>query len=178
MSGLPSWSGLAFSNTAFWLVLGNGKVWILFQLDVFSTFRQELFDDRIVCGDTRVDFQSDEQDCMYLKSKGKLEDDPVKKTNILNAQFQSVFSPRTPLSLKSLCHRAAGFIKRDGTACDTPKMPQINITEEGVRKGLERLNPHKAAGPDKIGPLVLKELAEVIVPVITRIFRASLSQGK
>ena len=57
-------------------------------------------------------------------------------------------------------------------------MPQINITEEGVWKGLERLNPHKAAGPDKIGSLVLKELAEVIAPVITRIFRASLSQGK
>ena len=54
-------------------------------------------------------------------------------------------------------------------------MPQIYITEEGVQKGLERLNPHKAAGPDKIGPRVLKELAEVIAPVITRIFRASLS---
>ena len=90
------------------------------------------------------------QDVAPLKSKGKLEDDPVKKANILNAQFQSVFSPRTPLSLKSLCHRAAGFIKRDETACDTPKMPQINITEEGVRKGLERLNPHKQQGQTKL----------------------------
>ena len=52
----------------------------------------------------------------------------------------------------------------------TPKMPQINVTEEGVQKGLERLNPHKASGPDNIGPLVLKELAEVIAPVITWIF--------
>ena len=66
MSGLPSWSRLAFSDTAFWLALGNGKLCrpTLFQLDLFSTFRQELFDDRIVCGNSTVDFQSDEQDCM------------------------------------------------------------------------------------------------------------------
>ena len=57
-------------------------------------------------------------------------------------------------------------------------MPQINITEEGVWKGLERLNPHNVAGPGKIGLLVLKELADVIAPVITRIFQASLNQGE
>ena len=106
-----------------------------------------------------------------------MEDDPVKKANILNAQFQSVFSPRTPLSLKALSTRAAGFLRPDGTLNTTPKMPPINITEEGVRKRLCQLNPHNAAGPDRISPLVLKELAVVIAPVITRLFRASLSQA-
>ncbi len=113
-----------------------------------------------------------------LKSNGKMEDDLIKKANILNAQFQSVFSPRTPLSLKALSTRAAGFLRPDGTRNTTPKMPPINITEEGVRKRLSQLNPHKAAGPDRITPLVLKELADVIAPVITRLFRASLSQAK
>ena len=107
-----------------------------------------------------------------------MEDDPVKKANILNAQFQSVFSPQTPLSLKALSTRATGFFRPDGTQNTTPKMPPINITEEGVRKRLCQLNPHKAAGPDRINPLVLKELADVIAPVIIRLFRASLSQAK
>ena len=113
-----------------------------------------------------------------LKNNGKLEDDPVKKANILNAQFQSVFSPRSPLSLKALSTRAAGFLKSDGSQSTTPKMLALNITEEGVRKRLNQLNPHKAAGPDRISPIVLKELTDVISPVVTRIFRASLSQGK
>ena len=107
-----------------------------------------------------------------------MEDDRMKKTNILNAQFQSVFSPRTPLSLTALSTRAAGFLRQDGTRNTTPKMPPINITEEGVRKRLSQLNPHKAAGPDRITPLVLKELADIIAPVITRLFRASLGQAK
>ena len=54
-------------------------------------------------------------------------------------------------------------------------MPPLNITE-GVRKRLNQLSLYKAAGPDRISPIVLEELADVISPVVTRIFRASLSQ--
>jgi len=57
-------------------------------------------------------------------------------------------------------------------------MTSIHITEEGVRKLLLKLNPHKAAGPDKIKPSVLRELADVIAPVVTLIYKASLKQGK
>ena len=84
----------------------------------------------------------------------------------------------TPFSLKALSTRAAGFLRPDGTWNTTPKMPPINITEEGVRKILSQLNPHKAPGPGRISPLDLKELADVIAPVITRLFRDSLSQAK
>ena len=111
-----------------------------------------------------------------LKKEGKLVDDPVEKANILNNQFQSVFSPRNPLSLKALSTRAANFIKPDGTSRNIPQMPPIDITEEGVRRRLKSLNPHKAAGPDKMNPLLLRELADIIAPVITRLFRASLKQ--
>ena len=113
-----------------------------------------------------------------LKSEGKMEDDPAQKANLLNAQFQSVFSPRIPLSLKAMSDRVAGFVKPDKSPRNNPKMPPVNITCEGVRKILQGLKPHKAAGPDKIGPLVLRELADVIAPIITRLFRASLRQGK
>jgi hypothetical protein len=43
---------------------------------------------------------------------------------------------------------------------------------------LKKLNPNKAAGPDKISSMVLRELAETIAPVITRLYRASLKQSK
>ena len=57
-------------------------------------------------------------------------------------------------------------------------MPPINITEEGVRRRLKGLNAHKAAGPDNLKPIVLKELADIIAPVVTRLYRASLKQAK
>lgn len=113
-----------------------------------------------------------------LKKDGRLVNDPVGKADTLNDQFKSAFSPRNPLSLKSLCSKAVNFIKPSGEPSDTPQMPPFEITEEGVRKRLQKLNPHKAAGPDKIRPNVLKELADDISPVITRIYRASLKQGE
>ena len=72
------------------------------------------------------------------------------------------FSSRNPLSLKTLCTRAANFIKPDGMPSDIPQMPPVDITEEGVQRRLQTLNPHKAAGPDKLNPLVLREIADVI----------------
>ena len=122
--------------------------------------------------------KQDTQGVAPLKKNGKLVDDPVDNANILNSQFQSVFSARNPLSLKTLSTRAANFIKPDGTPNDTPQMPTVDITEEGVRRRLQTLNPHKAAGPDKLNPVVLREIADVIAPVITRLYRASLKQAK
>ena len=104
--------------------------------------------------------------------------DPVGKATVLNEQFQSVFSPRNPLPLKSLCNKALNFIKPSGKPGETPSMPPIEITEEGVLKRLLKLIPHKVTGPDKIRQNDLRELAEAIVQVITRIYRASFKQGK
>ena len=46
----------------------------------------------------------------------------------------------------------------------------VKLREEGEQNRVERLNPHKAAGPDNICPLVLNELVEVIALVITQVF--------
>ena len=97
---------------------------------------------------------------------------------MLNEQFKTAFSPQNPLTLKSLCTRAAGFVKSDGSPNNIPQMPEIDITVQGVFELLKKLNPNKAAGPDKISSMILRELAEVIAPLITRIFRASLQQSK
>jgi len=48
-----------------------------------------------------------------------------------------------------------------------PAAEDIEISVAGVRKLLERLNVHKAAGPDRIGPQVLKNLACVVAPILT-----------
>ena len=58
----------------------------------------------------------------------------------------------------------------------SPKVPQMDpfeIVEEGVRKLLSGLNPNNAAGPDKQQPPVLKELADVLAPMVILIYNAS-----
>ena len=54
-------------------------------------------------------------------------------------------------------------------------MPLIEISINGILKPLCNLKPGKAAGPDKIRPLMLKEL---LVPIIKVIFERSLETGK
>ena len=39
-------------------------------------------------------------------------------------------------------------------------LSDIEVKEEGIKKLLAKLNPHKAVGPDKISPRILRDLAE------------------
>ena len=48
----------------------------------------------------------------------------------------------------------------------------------GVAKLLSNLNSAKAAGPDAIRRIVLKELSHVKAPIVTAIFQKSLDTGK
>ena len=57
-------------------------------------------------------------------------------------------------------------------------MEYIEITEPGVRKMLEKLQVHKASGPDEIGPQILKNLASTIAPILTIIYRRSYETGR
>ena len=54
----------------------------------------------------------------------------------------------------------------------------ITVNKEGVRKLLQRLNPHKAEGPDHIPTRFLEEFATELAPAMTLIFVASLQQGE
>ena len=56
-------------------------------------------------------------------------------------------------------------------------MQDFDISTAGVAKLLSNLNATKAAGPDAIRPIVLKELSQVVAPVITVIFQTSLDSG-
>ena len=54
-------------------------------------------------------------------------------------------------------------------------MPEIDLN--GVLKLLANLKPDKAAGPDNIKPVLLKELRSEIAPVFKTIFEKSLETG-
>ena len=57
-------------------------------------------------------------------------------------------------------------------------MPDFTISSDGISKLLKNLKPNKAASPDKIRPLVLRELREEIAPILEAIFTKSLDPGK
>ncbi len=97
-----------------------------------------------------------------LKDQGQLHTDPKQKTNILKHQFESVFDKESPINPDLLPVQSAH-----------PVMPDIDITEPGMQKLLEKLNIHKASGPDEIGPRILKELATTIAPILTDIYKQS-----
>ena len=106
----------------------------------------------------------DSSDIAQLSNnKGEIVRDATEKAEVLNTQFQSVFTPPSPPSLSSLCE---GFM----SPTDIPSMPRIEITTAGVDKLLTELKIHKAAGPDNIKPIVLKNLHLVIAPTLQVIF--------
>ena len=102
-----------------------------------------------------------------LKENGILTSDPTEKAEILNKQYQSVFTHDNE-------------VKSDDLPAPTSQLPDIDpiiITLEGVVKLLQHLNPSKASGPDAIPPSALKELAVEIAPILQVIFQQSLDTG-
>ena len=85
-----------------------------------------------------------------LNYNGSSHESSLDKAEVLNQQFQSVFTkePNSPLPDK-------GF-------SPYPTMCNINISVEGIYNLLLNINPHKACGPDQIHGRVLKETADVI----------------
>ena len=57
-------------------------------------------------------------------------------------------------------------------------MPDIDISINGILKLLNNLKPSKAAGPDSIRPILLRELRVELAPNIKVIFGRSLQTGK
>jgi hypothetical protein len=89
--------------------------------------------------------------------------DDVSKATALNMQFQSVFSPKSPLSLASLCKMN---LKHNQSV---PSMPDIQIGAKLIEKLLNNLNPHKTCGLDKIKPIVLNTLSKDLSPITSKI---------
>ena len=97
-----------------------------------------------------------------LKSDGRTLSDDCEKSNALNRQFQSVFSPKSPERLSSLAHRKLQELNDQG--CNLPfqsspysQMPEKQISVKGIGKLLKSLNPHKAAGSDQFYRLSMQK---------------------
>ena len=111
-----------------------------------------------------------------LKKDGQTVSTETDKTNTLNVQYQSVFSPKTPVSLKFLAQKSLKDLHDSGVdlpfqPSPYPKMPDISISAAGIDKLLLGLNPHKAAGPDKSKPIILQTLREELSPILQLIFK-------
>ena len=128
--------------------------------------------------------RADSQGVAVLRKGDTVGTENVDQADLLNSQFQSVFSIRLPLDLAKLCHSK---ILNDTTSlinllpesmsCKYPTIPDVEISPVGVAKLLPNLNVAKSAGPDSIRPVVLKELSQVISPVVSIIFLTYLDTG-
>ena len=123
-----------------------------------------------------------------LQNGNRLATDTTEKADIHNRQFQLVFTTKAPLSLSRLCKMQiqdmadCGTLRHDavpeGILNSNPKMEQFTISCNGILKLLENLKPFKVAGPDKLKPLLLKELREEMAQIIQIIFEHPLQTGK
>ena len=89
-----------------------------------------------------------------LKADNKTYTEDSKKANALNGQFHSVFTPKSPISLKQLAQRTLQDLHDSGInqplrPSPHPKMPEIHVSQSGIEKLLKGLKPNKAAGPDR-----------------------------
>ena len=80
-----------------------------------------------------------------LKRNGISYTSSTGKANILNEQFESVFTNEVPITDRLLPENSP-----------YTKMKDTTITEAGVQKLIRNLKIHKAMGPDNIGPQVLR----------------------
>ena len=105
----------------------------------------------------------------------------VKKAYLLNSQFQPVFSRLSPLKLGQLRTKKIHNFFQENIPENNPPMfhlPEIKIDLNGVIKLLSNLKPDKAAGPDSIKPVVLKQIKTEIAPVICLLFEKTLQTGQ
>jgi hypothetical protein len=92
--------------------------------------------------------------------------DGRKKADILNCQFSSIFNK----------DEQCDSIPNKGPS-PFNDMLAIKIGLEGVYRIFNRLQIHKATGPDKIYCRILKEMATEVASILHLFFQASINQG-
>jgi len=88
------------------------------------------------------------------------------KANVLNNYFSTVFTKENSDNLPTL------------DSSPYPSIDPLTITTNGIASLLCGLDMHKACGPDRIYPRLLKETAHNVAPMLTMLYQASLKQHK
>ena len=100
-----------------------------------------------------------------INKDGFLQSDSKQKADILNSQFQSVYTQENTDSIP------------DKGPSPHPTMTGLKIQPAGVTKLLRDLKPHKASGPDSIPTFILQVAAEELSPILSRLFQTSIDSG-
>ena len=100
------------------------------------------------------------------KKENKLETTPKGKATILSEQYSSIFKKEDMSTVPDLGRSPY------------PQMHRISVSSQGIIKLLQRLNPKKAIGPDKVPTCILKDHTDLIAPMLKTIFQQSLDTGK
>eukprot|EP00794_Sanderia_malayensis_P005534 gene5533-6219_t len=100
-----------------------------------------------------------------INSNGKLVTDSKGKADVLNKQYQSVFTQEKVDKLP------------DVGESSIPSISDITFTIPGIEKLLKGLDTNKSNGPDEIPLRILKEYASEIAPMLTFIMQQSYDTG-
>ena len=89
-----------------------------------------------------------------MNKDGFLQSYPIKKAEILNQQFQSIYTKEDPSSIP------------DKGPSLYSSMEDIKVNPNGVKKLLKDIRPFKASGPDGIPTFLLRAAAEELAPML------------
>ena len=104
--------------------------------------------------------------CNLIKPDGKLTTNDDEKCNLLNDFFVSVLTKEDVSNVPTLNNKNNNSFLSD-----------IIITSRAVEDKLKSLDVNKAPGPDKLSPLLLKNLHTELSLPLSIIFNKSISEG-
>ena len=102
-----------------------------------------------------------------LTSNGQVHEDSKGKAEVLNSQFQSVFTNEDTSRMPKLPHKDR-----------LPSIEELQVSTKGIQKLLADINPKKASGPDEVPCRIMKEAAQEIAPFLRDLYQQSLQQGE
>ena len=101
-----------------------------------------------------------------LKEKGQVYLNSTKNASILTRQFRSVFTVDDDTSANTHLHSPS-----------LPPIPDVSISEQGIKKLLQGVDPSKASGPDQITCRMLQERHKELTPVFTALYKNLYETG-
>jgi hypothetical protein len=97
---------------------------------------------------------------------GRVVQEDGEMAKLLNSFFSSVFTREDTTNVP----------EPEDTGC-RDELRSIKITARAVKEKINKLRVDSAAGPDGIGPLLLKKLADTVAAPLAKIMQASLNDG-